>query len=65
MTPPSANAGLLTPVPESVDQDAPTVMAPSLRLALILAAVAVIVSGFFPQILAFFGDATRELAAGF
>jgi NADH-quinone oxidoreductase subunit N len=55
----------MDPVPESVDQDAPTVMAPSLRLALVLTAVAVIVTGFFPQILAFFGDASRALAAGF
>lgn len=54
----------MDPVPEQTDQDAPTVMAPSLKLALVITAVAVVVVGFFPQVLAFFGDATRALAAG-
>ena len=55
----------MDPVPESADAAAPTTVAPSLRLSLVITAGAVIVTGFFPQILAFFGDATRVLAGGF
>jgi len=54
----------MDPVPETVDQDEPTVVAPPLRLALVLTSIAVLVAGFFPQILAFFGDASRALEAG-
>jgi NADH-quinone oxidoreductase subunit N len=54
----------MDPVPETVDADSPTVLAPSLRLALVITGVAVIVAGFFPQIIAFFGDASRALAIG-
>lgn len=55
----------MDPVPETVDVDAPTIVAPSLRVALAITAVTVVVTGFFPQILAFFGDASRVLAGGF
>jgi NADH-quinone oxidoreductase subunit N len=53
-------------VPESVaSQDArSTELAPSLVLALGITAVAVVVVGVFPQLLAFFGDATKALALG-
>ena len=54
----------MDPIPEHADADSPTVVAPSLKLALAITAVAVIVAGFFPQILAFFGDASRALASG-
>jgi NADH-quinone oxidoreductase subunit N len=49
-------------VPAAVDQDLPTTIAPPLRLALGLTAAMVLVTGFFPQIIAFFGDASRTLA---
>jgi NADH-quinone oxidoreductase subunit N len=48
--------------PAAIDTTAPTVIAPSLRLALILTAAAVVLFGFFPQVIAFFGDASRTLA---
>jgi len=54
----------MDPVPEHADADSPTVIAPSLKLALVITAVAVIVAGFFPQILGFFGEASRALASG-
>jgi NADH-quinone oxidoreductase subunit N len=54
----------MDPVPETIDADSPTVLAPSLKLALVITGVVVIVAGFFPQIIAFFGDATRALAIG-
>jgi NADH-quinone oxidoreductase subunit N len=38
--------------------------APALGLALGITAVVVVVAGFFPQVLAFFGDAARSLAFG-
>lgn len=55
----------MDPVPERADTEAPTVVAPPLKLALVITAAVVVVAGFFPQILAFFGDATRALAVGF
>jgi len=54
----------MDPVPETTDTDSPMVLAPSLKLALVITGVAVIVAGFFPQIIAFFGDASRALAIG-
>ncbi len=53
-------------VPETIaPQEAEaTELAPSLTLALGITAVAVVVVGFFPQLLAFFGDATATLALG-
>ncbi|MDH3425638.1 MAG: NADH-quinone oxidoreductase subunit N [Acidimicrobiia bacterium] len=56
----------MDPVPESIaSADArETQLAPSLSLALGIAAVGVVAVGFFPQVLAFFGDATRALALG-
>jgi len=54
----------MDPVPEGADTESPTVLAPSLKLALVITAAAVIIAGFFPQILAFFGDASRSLANG-
>jgi NADH-quinone oxidoreductase subunit N len=54
----------MDPVPEHADADSPTVIAPSLKLALVITAVVVIVAGFFPQILGFFGEASRALASG-
>jgi len=53
-------------IPESVaSQDARgTELAPSLSLALGLTAFVVVAVGIFPQLLAFFGDATRALALG-
>ncbi len=55
------------PVPESVDAGAAAdrPMARPLALAIGLTVVAVVVAGFFPQVLAFFGDATRVIATGF
>jgi NADH-quinone oxidoreductase subunit N len=52
------------PVSAPVDAAAERELAPSLGLALAITAVAVVVTGFFPQILAFFGDAARTLAVG-
>ena len=54
----------MDPVPEHADAESPTVVAPSLKLALAITATVVIVAGLFPQILAFFGDASRALASG-
>ena len=58
-------AAFMDPVPEGApieEYDRP--VAPSLSLALGVTAFAVVVAGFFPQILAFFGDASRALALG-
>ena len=49
-------------VPAAIDQDAPTTIAPSLRLALVLTTAVVLITGFLPQVIAFFGDASRTLA---
>lgn len=48
-------------VPVTVPQDsaAEAQMAPSLTLAIVITGVATVIVGFFPQILAFFGDASR------
>jgi NADH-quinone oxidoreductase subunit N len=56
----------MDPVPETVaSQEAQErALAPSLTLALGISAAVVIVVGFFPQLFAFFGDATRLLALG-
>ena len=53
-------------VPETapVDEAARTPLSPSLALALGLTAFMVVVTGFFPQVLAFFGDAARALTLG-
>ncbi len=48
------------PIEEAVSRP----VAAPLALALGLTALVVIVAGFFPQVLAFFGDATRALALG-
>jgi NADH-quinone oxidoreductase subunit N len=54
------------PVPDDVDVDAAGArpIARPLALAIGLTALVVVVAGFFPQILAFFGDATRAIALG-
>jgi NADH-quinone oxidoreductase subunit N len=56
----------MDPVPVTVaSQDARRIeMAPTLGLAIGMTAIVVIVVGVFPQLLAFFGDATRALALG-
>ena len=56
----------MDPVPAAVsaDEAAERQVARPLALALGLTALAVVVAGFFPQVLAFFGDATRALALG-
>ncbi len=51
------------PVPDSVDAR-PAEVSNSLQLALGITIAYVIVAGFFPQISAFFGEATRMFAAG-
>ncbi|MDX1690414.1 MAG: NADH-quinone oxidoreductase subunit N [Acidimicrobiia bacterium] len=53
-------------VPDRIDADAAGArsLARPLVLAIGLTAAAVLVAGFFPQILAFFGDATRAIALG-
>jgi NADH-quinone oxidoreductase subunit N len=52
------------PATAPVDAAAERELSPSLGLALAITAGAVIVTGFFPQILAFFGEASRSLAFG-
>jgi NADH-quinone oxidoreductase subunit N len=52
------------PVTAPVDEAARTPVAAPLALALGLTAAVVVAAGFFPQILAFFGDAARALAIG-
>ena len=56
----------MDPVPAAVsaDEAAERQVARPLALALGITALAVVVAGFFPQVLAFFGDATRALALG-
>jgi NADH-quinone oxidoreductase subunit N len=56
----------MDPVPVTVaSQDARRVdMAPTLGLAIGITGIVVVVVGVFPQLLAFFGDATRALALG-
>ena len=51
------------PVNAPVDRVAGRPLAPSLVLALGITAVATVVLGFFPQLLAFFGDVTRAFVA--
>jgi NADH-quinone oxidoreductase subunit N len=56
----------MDPVPETapVEQAAATPVPRPLGLALGLTAAAVVVAGFFPQIIAFFGEASRVIAFG-
>jgi len=56
----------MDPVPATapVEQAAETDTHPALVLALGITAVVVVVAGFFPQILAFFGEAARALSFG-
>jgi NADH-quinone oxidoreductase subunit N len=54
----------MDPVPEGVEIAEERPLAPSLTLALGVTAAVVVVVGFFPQILAFFGDAVRAFALG-
>jgi NADH-quinone oxidoreductase subunit N len=56
----------MDPVPETapVEQAAATPVPRPLALALGLTATAVVVAGFFPQIIAFFGEASRVIALG-
>jgi len=56
----------MDPVPATapVEQAAETETHPALVLALGITAVVVVVAGFFPQILAFFGEAARALSFG-
>ena len=56
----------MDPVPASapVEQAAETDTHPALVLALGITAVMVVVAGFLPQILAFFGEAARALSFG-
>jgi NADH-quinone oxidoreductase subunit N len=53
-------------VPVTVPQDtaAEHRVSPSLALAIVITGAVVVVAGFFPQVLAFFGDVSRSLAFG-
>ena len=51
------------PVNAPVDRVAGRRLAPSLVLALAITAAATVIFGFFPQLLAFFGDVTRAFVA--
>jgi NADH-quinone oxidoreductase subunit N len=52
----------MDPVPDDVELPEERPLSPSLALALGITAVATIVVGFYPQALAFFGDAARALS---